>query len=163
MNASSSEPAHILYDNPSTKRRFHESWKENLDDSSLTGNNGVDPDITRMMVVEEERMVENTVQYEEAEFSAREEFEETAKLLLAGGVAGAVSKTATAPLARLTILYQVRACVLDACMILCVSRILGTINVFDAIHIHLIRPTTMCNRFEVYHPCLNPHCPLQLD
>jgi len=32
----------------------------------------------------------------------------SAKLLLAGGVAGAVSKSATAPLARLTILYQVR-------------------------------------------------------
>ena len=35
---------------------------------------------------------------------------ETAKLLLAGGVAGALSKSATAPLARLTILYQVRVC-----------------------------------------------------
>ncbi|KAK9811166.1 hypothetical protein WJX73_007741 [Symbiochloris irregularis] len=34
---------------------------------------------------------------------------ESAKLLLAGGVAGAVSKTATAPLARLTILLQVQA------------------------------------------------------
>ena len=33
---------------------------------------------------------------------------ESSKLLLAGGVAGAVSKTATAPLARLTILLQVR-------------------------------------------------------
>lgn len=32
---------------------------------------------------------------------------ETGKLLLAGGIAGAVSKSATAPLARLTILYQV--------------------------------------------------------
>lgn len=35
------------------------------------------------------------------------EVSETAKLLLAGGVAGATSKSATAPLARLTILYQV--------------------------------------------------------
>lgn len=35
------------------------------------------------------------------------EVTETAKLLLAGGLAGAVSKSATAPLARLTILYQV--------------------------------------------------------
>lgn len=34
--------------------------------------------------------------------------EETGKLLAAGGVAGAVSKSATAPLARLTILYQAR-------------------------------------------------------
>lgn len=33
---------------------------------------------------------------------------ETTKLLFCGGVAGAVSKTATAPLARLTILYQVK-------------------------------------------------------
>lgn len=32
---------------------------------------------------------------------------ESLKLLVAGGFAGAVSKTATAPLARLTILYQV--------------------------------------------------------
>lgn len=32
---------------------------------------------------------------------------QTWKLLLAGGVSGAVSKTATAPLARMTILYQV--------------------------------------------------------
>lgn len=32
---------------------------------------------------------------------------ESLKLLLSGGVAGAVSKTATAPLARLTILLQV--------------------------------------------------------
>jgi hypothetical protein len=32
---------------------------------------------------------------------------ESVKLLIAGGFAGAVSKTATAPLARLTILYQV--------------------------------------------------------
>ncbi len=34
---------------------------------------------------------------------------QTVKLLLAGGLAGAISKTATAPLARLTILYQVCA------------------------------------------------------
>lgn len=39
--------------------------------------------------------------------SVRNEVLETAKLLAAGGMAGAVSKSATAPLARLTILYQV--------------------------------------------------------
>jgi hypothetical protein len=33
---------------------------------------------------------------------------ESGRLLAAGGVAGAVSKTCTAPLARLTILYQAR-------------------------------------------------------
>jgi hypothetical protein len=33
---------------------------------------------------------------------------ENFRLLAAGGIAGAVSKTVTAPLARLTILYQVR-------------------------------------------------------
>ena len=34
---------------------------------------------------------------------------ENVRLLAAGGIAGAVSKTVTAPLARLTILYQVRS------------------------------------------------------
>ena len=38
---------------------------------------------------------------------------ETVKLLAAGGVAGAVSKSATAPLARLTILYQVLTICVD--------------------------------------------------
>ena len=39
---------------------------------------------------------------------------QTVKLLIAGGLAGAISKTATAPLARLTILYQVSPLLLDS-------------------------------------------------
>lgn len=35
--------------------------------------------------------------------------EDTVKMMVSGGVAGAFAKTCTAPLARLTILYQVRA------------------------------------------------------
>ena len=42
-----------------------------------------------------------------ASSQAHTDFMESLRLLAAGGVAGAVSKTATAPLARLTILYQV--------------------------------------------------------
>ena len=48
---------------------------------------------------------------------------EAAKLLAAGGVAGAVSKSATAPLARLTILYQVDEhwLVRQTCVVRCTS------------------------------------------
>ena len=58
----------------------------------------------------EEAVAAATAKAEEEEDAASRGDSEaltSAKLLLAGGVAGAVSKSATAPLARLTILYQV--------------------------------------------------------
>lgn len=78
-------------------------WEENLDDAALTGNEGGEADLTRVIVTDEESLLEA----EDATTSYGEELLETAKLLLSGGVAGAFSKTTTAPLARLTILQQV--------------------------------------------------------
>lgn len=85
-----------------------------LDDAVLTGNEGGEADVERALVVEEENRLGVTAE-EEVEVdsdqllgpSSREEMVEVVKLLVSGGIAGAVSKTATAPLARLTILYQV--------------------------------------------------------
>ncbi len=79
-------------------------WKETIDDASLTGNEGTEADMSRAIAVDEENLFDSR---NEPEYSGREELEETMKLLFAGGLAGAVSKSATAPLARLTILYQV--------------------------------------------------------
>ncbi|KDD72828.1 hypothetical protein H632_c2844p0, partial [Helicosporidium sp. ATCC 50920] len=78
-------------------------WLEDLDDGPLSENAGTEADVTRAMVADEEVMLE-----EEAVPSAQYELIETTKLLCSGGLAGAVSKSATAPLARLTILYQVQ-------------------------------------------------------
>lgn len=79
-------------------------WKETIDDASLTGNEGTEADISRAIAVDEETLLDPR---NEPEYSGREELVETMKLLFAGGFAGAISKSATAPLARLTILYQV--------------------------------------------------------
>ena len=63
-----------------------------------------------------------------ASSQATSDFMESLRLLAAGGVAGAVSKTATAPLARLTILYQVHLlyCVgLMTCLFPCLGHSTG--------------------------------------
>lgn len=84
---------------------LHPPWRDDLDDVALTGNEGADVDMTRLIAVDEEELLDEE---EELGVSPSQESIETMKLLLSGGVAGAVSKTTTAPLARLTILYQVR-------------------------------------------------------
>ena len=85
------------------------SWKDEVDDAALTGNEGMEPDIPRLVAVDEESVLRQAPLEEQQQLgiSPQQEALETLKLLLSGGVAGAVSKTATAPLARLTILYQV--------------------------------------------------------
>jgi hypothetical protein len=90
----------------SSGSHYKSPWREEVDDAALTGNEGADPDITRLIAADEEALVEES---DELGISPRQEFLETLKLLASGGIAGAVSKSATAPLARLTILYQVRA------------------------------------------------------
>lgn len=86
------------------------SWKDEVDDAALTANEGTEPDVPRLIAVDEESVLRETLEEDQRQaegVSPRQEVLETLKLLLSGGVAGAVSKTATAPLARLTILYQV--------------------------------------------------------
>ena len=77
-----------------------------LDDVAMTNNESseANPDMLRAIIVDEEELLA-----EEAAglISHQVEGLESFKLLFSGGIAGAVSKSATAPLARLTILYQV--------------------------------------------------------
>jgi hypothetical protein len=91
----------------SSHSNYKSSWKEEVDDAALTGNEGSEPDIIRLIAVDEEALLAEEDEDNELSISPRLEFLETLKLLASGGVAGAVSKSATAPLARLTILYQV--------------------------------------------------------
>ena len=90
---------------PSISHYPRAPWREDVDDTALTGNEGTEADVTRLIAIDEEALLEEE---DELSISPRQELLETLKLLLSGGVAGAVSKSATAPLARLTILYQVR-------------------------------------------------------
>lgn len=70
----------------------------------LTGNEGTEADMERALVVDQELLLQG----EETSTSYEQETFDSLKLLLAGASAGGVSKSATAPLARLTILYQVQ-------------------------------------------------------
>ena len=94
------------------------------DDAGLSEGNDTEADVTRLIVVDEERLgaasaatgsgaaaeqQQQQQQQAEASTSYAVDSLEQFKLLLSGGVAGAFSKTCTAPLARLTILYQVSA------------------------------------------------------
>jgi len=90
--------------NATNQPAAHNKWFDNLDDVALTGAEATeaDPDITRALVVDEEALVVN-----EDVATPHDELVDSCKLLLSGGIAGALSKSCTAPLARLTILYQV--------------------------------------------------------
>ena len=95
------------------------------DDAGLSEGQDTEADVTRAIVADEERQAaahaaagaaaragadESADEQPEASTSYSIDHLEQAKLLLSGGVAGAFSKSCTAPLARLTILYQVRGC-----------------------------------------------------
>lgn len=92
------------------------------DDAGLSEGQDTEADVTRAIVADEERQAaahaaagvaarmdadEDADEQPEASTSYSIDHLEQGKLLLSGGVAGAFSKSCTAPLARLTILYQV--------------------------------------------------------
>lgn len=104
---------------------FHHGPKwtpQDLDAAALTGNEGAEVDMERVLVEDEgarllEREAQGDQEGQEAPGpSRREEAIEVIKLLTSGGLAGAISKTATAPLARLTILYQVTRAGVEWCL-----------------------------------------------
>lgn len=88
----------------------HKVWAD--DDVGLTEGPlaDTDADVTRAIAADEElqALLQAGEEQPEASTSYSLDHLEQAKLLLSGGVAGAFSKSCTAPLARLTILYQVR-------------------------------------------------------
>lgn len=89
---------------PAAHKHKHK-WFDNLDDVALTAEaTEADPDITRALVVDEEELL---LSQQEEVATPHDELVDSCKLLLSGGIAGALSKSCTAPLARLTILYQV--------------------------------------------------------
>jgi hypothetical protein len=87
------------------RKRF---WKADVDELPITEApvSDTDADVLRPVVVDQELLSEEEEDEDTIEGFGYE-FLETAKLLLSGGIAGALSKTTTAPLARLTILQQV--------------------------------------------------------
>lgn len=112
-----------------------------LDDGALTGNEGAEADLMKPIVVDEEALqhAHQRPTGAGASSSSRntyaDEYLETAKLLFAGGVAGAVSKSCTAPLARLTILFQVQGLQAATCGGIGFSTRLGTLAALQ----HIIR------------------------
>ena len=90
-------------------------YTQELDDAAVCGNEGAEADLTRPLVVDEEALHKQhqqqhlqQQQQQQPSTSYQQEYLETIKLLASGGLAGAVSKSCTAPLARLTILFQAR-------------------------------------------------------
>jgi solute carrier family 25 phosphate transporter 23/24/25/41 len=110
MSVPISMPSHILNGGAGAKQaglRNQSNWEQEIGRLPASADQYVNEEACSRAVVDNNTI--NIIAEEDQSVSGREEIEETLKLLLAGGVAGAVSKTATAPLARLTILYQVQS------------------------------------------------------